>query len=324
MLSSAHGSEGVLRPVAAWITMSSSSSSNGPPEHAVVSYLLAIVSAVNYLDRAAVPFLVVFMAEEFGWDRAQEASVLGAFFLGYLSTQLLGAVMARCFGGRRTLVGALVGWSVAVGAMPFAAWVGGGHPGGALVCHALVGVFEGPIMPVNKHLLTRWIPCDERAAATSLQTFGCAAGALVSTLLTPSLASLVGWRAVLLLYGAIGIGAAAAFLRLVAEEPPLQGRFPPSSRAAYSPLRRADDAQGRSPRAGERGRSPLPTEEATSPRQDASPDRESPGRESPCADVAASAGRGTSVAGACAAARRSAAGAREPRGPRAAETGQPA
>jgi len=41
---------------------------------------------------------------DFNWDELQQGIILASFFYGYVTTQILGGIMAQKFGGKRLLL----------------------------------------------------------------------------------------------------------------------------------------------------------------------------------------------------------------------------
>ena len=54
-------------------------------------------------DRSNIAVAIVYMAKEFGWSSTTQGLVLSSFFVGYLSTQVLGGALADKFGGKWVL-----------------------------------------------------------------------------------------------------------------------------------------------------------------------------------------------------------------------------
>ena len=99
--------------------------------------------AVNHVIRSAVPPLVPFIVQEFGFDNGEAAVLLSAFFQGYLLTQLPGGWAAQKWGAKAVAQLNLAG-NTALLLLPMLA----GRGVRALsFCLCLIGLCQGPLMP---------------------------------------------------------------------------------------------------------------------------------------------------------------------------------
>ena len=65
-----------------------------------VNFSIAIVAMTSNVSKTDSNGTVTY-AKEFDWDSKEQGWVMGAFFWGYLSTQMIGGLMARIIGGGR-------------------------------------------------------------------------------------------------------------------------------------------------------------------------------------------------------------------------------
>lgn len=143
------------------------------------------------------------MAKEYAWNTADQATVMSAFFFGYLVMQFGGALLARRFGAKLVLsVGALL-WSGFTALTPFSADIGFNA---LCSCRFFMGLAEGVAFPAVYHFLAGWIPSSERGRALSTVFTGTHIGTTVALLLSPKLASMTSWRMVFWTFGAAGAG----------------------------------------------------------------------------------------------------------------------
>lgn len=122
------------------------------------------------------------MPSELGWSTPQQSLALSAFFWGYVSSQYIGALLARRFGDptkgleliykylRYFLGGAnIFGIGIfvsAVASLLIPLVVGkAGSNGFMFVCvmRAITGLAQGVTYPCLYHLMNLWIPAKERA-----------------------------------------------------------------------------------------------------------------------------------------------------------------
>ena len=85
---------------------------------------------------------------EFGWDPAVTGTILSAFFVGYLFTQLPGGWLADRFGGKGIIGCAVLWWSLATFVTPFASTVPL-----MLAARIALGIGEG-VTPPALHSMT--------------------------------------------------------------------------------------------------------------------------------------------------------------------------
>lgn len=174
-----------------------------------VLFLLFVVTAINYVDRANLSVAGSQIQSTFQLTSTQLGLLFSMFTWSYAAAQIpIGYVLDRI--GARVLYGsAVILWSLFTFMMGFAS-----HEavtsvsvafGIMLLCRALIGVAEAPSFPCNAKIIASWFPDHERARATatyaSAQYIGLA-------LLTPVLAYIVAahsWEMSFYLCGAAGI-----------------------------------------------------------------------------------------------------------------------
>ncbi|CAG8747049.1 10375_t:CDS:2 [Gigaspora margarita] len=78
---------------------------------------------------------IIYMAKEFNWNHSMQGYVSSSFYIGYISTQIIGGVLTDKFGCRRVLG---------------------------------TGIGEGPTYPAIFSLITKWFPPKERSRAVSV------------------------------------------------------------------------------------------------------------------------------------------------------------
>lgn len=125
-----------------------------------IIFLLFAISAVNYIDRAAISYAIPLMQRELGLSPADTGIILGAFGLGYGVTTLIGGFAVDRYGARVVLTVAALLWSLSIGATALA--------NGFAILYAarvLLGVSEGPNFPALTGAVSHWLSPHERATA---------------------------------------------------------------------------------------------------------------------------------------------------------------
>ena len=170
------------------------------PRRVVLAILGHLMWAVCYADRTNISLAIVPMAAEKGWSSAEQGRILSSFFVGYVTTQLLGGWLSHMYGGKVVLGTAVALWSTATLLTPPAA---DASLGVLLAARVLMGIGEGMALPTLHHLTGRWVPLHERSrflAATAV-------GKFVGTGSAMSCAFLVAqwWPGIFYLFGVLGL-----------------------------------------------------------------------------------------------------------------------
>lgn len=165
----------------------------------VVIALLVLHYANTYLDRVAISQAAPVLRGEFHLSQTELGLVFTAFTVAYALFQLPGGWLADRFGPRRILTGIVTYWSIFTMATA-AAW----NTTSLVVIRFLFGAGEAGAFPSATRAFSRWLPKTERGMAQGVAH----SGARLAGALAPPLAALIitslGWRAVFLIFGAIG------------------------------------------------------------------------------------------------------------------------
>ncbi|CAL1540359.1 unnamed protein product [Lymnaea stagnalis] len=161
---------------------------------------------------------------EFAWPKEIQGLVLGSFFWGYLTTQVMGGWLSQRFGGKHVF-----GWFMFVCAvvtllMPVAARL---HYVALIVTRIIAGICQGVVWPAMAVLWATWAPPLERGMLCSL----CYAGAQIGNVLTFPIAAALcengfdgGWPSVFYVLGALGVVWFVAWMYVVYDSPELHPR----------------------------------------------------------------------------------------------------
>src|SRR5688572_9998242 len=127
--------------------------------------LCSAATFICYIDRTNISVAIIPMAREFGWGPERQGTILSAFFVGYMLTQILGGRLADRYGGKVVLGAGVILWSLFTLATPLAASLG---LGALILARVGLGLGEGVAFPSVYSLIGRWIPIGERARAIAL------------------------------------------------------------------------------------------------------------------------------------------------------------
>ncbi|KAL4629422.1 sialin-like [Arapaima gigas] len=155
-------------------------------------------------------------APRYPWDSATQGFLQGAFFFGYLLTQIPGGYLAGRLGGRFFLGGGVLGTAVLTLFTPLAAQLGVPW---LFALRALEGFGEGVTFPAMMAMWARWAPPLERSRLISFSGAGSNFGAFIALPLTGFICHTLGWPAVFYCCGGAGCLWAVFWFLLVSDEP---------------------------------------------------------------------------------------------------------
>ncbi len=157
---------------------------------------------ICYMDRVNISVAIIPMAKDLGWDPATQGTVLSAFFVGYLATQVLGGRLSDRFGGKVVLGAGVLFWSAFTMITPPAAFLGFGA---LLLARVGMGLGEGITFPSIYSLFGRWLPGGESSRAVGIVFSAIPLGSVFALLATPWIVVHYGWPWAFYSFGAIGL-----------------------------------------------------------------------------------------------------------------------
>jgi ACS family sodium-dependent inorganic phosphate cotransporter len=179
-----------------------------PPKSREIWAIIGLFGFSNYLLRTVLGYIAVAMDHETpggSGDNNRKAIVLSSFFVGYASNNVLAGLAASRFGGMTVLHVACVGWSVCTMLVPTVFDLSDGNAVSVGIVMLVLGVCCAPMFPASQAVLSFFSTPSTISLGASLRAGGCHAGSIVTTFATPFLLSAMGWRALLQLYGALGL-----------------------------------------------------------------------------------------------------------------------
>ena len=163
--------------------------------------LLTVGTLINYLDRTVISVAAPFMTEELGLTAVAMGVVFSAFSWTYAAAQIPGGILLDRFGVRLTYFFSVTIWSAftLLQGLTTNLW-------SLIACRMGLGVAEAPAFPSNSRVLGTWFPQAERASATGVYSIGQYFGLAFLSPLLFWIAATFGWRTLLIVVGAVGIG----------------------------------------------------------------------------------------------------------------------
>lgn len=186
------------------------------PDARRVVLLCAVTMLLASADRTIFSLGSLAIARDLSLSMSTVGLLQSAFFWGYGVTQILGGVAADRFGGAKVLLAGLGLWSVGVAMIPAATLTT--TPVAVIVAaRVLFGAASGCVMPASAAAVALSVPAERRSSSLSLifTFFNC--GSAFGLLLAGSLIQTVGWKAVFLAFGAVGVAWSAIGLATVPE-----------------------------------------------------------------------------------------------------------
>jgi len=157
---------------------------------------------ICYIDRVSISVAIIPMAEHLNWDLKTQSLVMSSFFVGYLVMQIAGGRLADRFGGKVVLGLGVLLWSLFTFLTPPAAMAGLAI---LILARIGMGMGEAVTFPSIYSLYGRWVPDAERSRAVALANSGIPAGTVFALIVTPIIATSLGWEWVFYLFAAVGV-----------------------------------------------------------------------------------------------------------------------
>jgi ACS family glucarate transporter-like MFS transporter len=185
--------------------------------------LLAVVSALTYLDRLNLSIAGKYVQDEFALSMKTMGWILSAFGWGYALFQIAGGWLGDRYGPRKVLTFAILWWSVFTAGTAIAPRLllatAFGLPASFAVLRFMVGIGEASTFPNSNKIVAYWMGCAHRALGNSLPFAGIGVGGSVTPVLIAWLMQRWGWRTAFYVCGALGAVVALVWYRYATDRP---------------------------------------------------------------------------------------------------------
>ncbi|XP_057327307.1 putative inorganic phosphate cotransporter [Microplitis mediator] len=151
----------------------------------------------------------------YAWDEYQVNFILGAFFWGYICTELPGGRLAEVIGAKRVFGYSMLISSIVTLLTPISATFGYKFVAGLRI---ILGFMLGATWPAIHPMTSLWIPPTERSKFIS-NMMASSLGAAITMPICGFLIASVGWESVFYLTGGISIIWSIAWFTLVYDSP---------------------------------------------------------------------------------------------------------
>ncbi len=166
----------------------------------IVGLLLFLATAVNYMDRLALPIVSPEIRKEFGMSETDYGQVITLFLLAY-------AIMYAGSGYVVDRLGAKRGFAVFISFWSAASMLHGLATGkwSLAFYRFLLGLGEPGNWPAAAKVVNEWFPARQRALGIGIFNAGSSAGSAIAPPLIALLTLRFGWRAAFLVTGGAGL-----------------------------------------------------------------------------------------------------------------------
>ena len=162
--------------------------------------LVALATIINYIDRGALGILWPDIKAEFGFSNQDYANIFGVFVLAYAFGQTIFGKIFDWLGTRIGFVLSIGVWSIATALHAF-----GSSVLTFQIFRSILGVAEAGNWPGASKANAEWFPVKERALAQGIFNSGAAIGGILSPLVIAFLSVFLGWKAIFIVIGLIGL-----------------------------------------------------------------------------------------------------------------------
>jgi MFS transporter, ACS family, glucarate transporter len=184
----------------------------------LVSWLF-VLSAVAYLDRVNLSVAGTRLEADYHLSHIQLGWIFSAFLLGYAAFQTPAGWLADSWGPRRVLSAGVLWWGLFT-ALTASLPIGIAHAVLLFISiRFLLGAGEAVIYPAANQFVARWIPTQERGAASGFIFAGVGAGAVFALPLVTYIMLHYGWRSSFWICAAIGFAAGFVWLLAARDTP---------------------------------------------------------------------------------------------------------
>jgi len=163
----------------------------------------------------------------FDWGAREQGWLLGAFFYGYVLTQIPGGRLAEQYGGKKLYgVGVLI-TAIFTILTPLAAHI---DIYALVLVRVVEGLGEGVTFPAMHAMLAVWVPPHERSRLAGLVYSGAQLGTVLSLPISGYLCDKLGWESVFYVFGIIGVVWWVGWCYLVYDTPSTHPTIHPAER----------------------------------------------------------------------------------------------
>jgi len=162
--------------------------------------LVTAAIAISYFDRQTLPVAISSIQRNIPISDQQFSYLQTSFLLAYAALYAIGGRLLDKLGTRRGFMLIMLWWSVACALHGLATGFTL-----LLIARFLLGIGEGGAFPAAARVVSEWIAPEDRSTAMGIINAGTAVGSVLAPPLIGVVLLNIGWRAVFLMAGALGL-----------------------------------------------------------------------------------------------------------------------
>src|SRR5262245_1443223 len=176
--------------------------------------LAVLLAAITYLDRVCISLTAPAMMRDLSLSKVEMSFVFSAFTLAYAIFEIPTGWWGDRIGARKVLTRIVAWWSSFTIATAAAF-----NYSSLLLIRFLFGAGEAGAWPNAARVFSRWFPLAERGTAQRVFFMGAHLAGGLTPILVTALLKVMHWRAVFVIFGAVGFIWAMAWLWWFRDEP---------------------------------------------------------------------------------------------------------
>lgn len=157
----------------------------------------------------------------------QKGLILGAFFYGYIFTNIPGGRLAEVYGTKRVFGGSMLMSSLLTLGTPLATHL---HYSVLIVLRMMIGLCQGVVYPALHVMVARWIPPLERPRFMSFTYMANCVGLILTMPACGFIIDAVGWPTVFYASGSVSLVWVVLWFALMHDSPERHPRISPEER----------------------------------------------------------------------------------------------
>jgi MFS family permease len=155
---------------------------------------------INYIDRGNLATAAPLIQDELHLRATELGILMSAFYYGYVPCMPLMGWLAERFGTHKIFAAAVAVWSIATLLTGFA-----GSFVALLGLRILLGIGESAAFPCASKVIANTVEVSRLGMANGVMSFGYLLGPAVGTLIGGYLMTVIGWRAVFIIFGSVSL-----------------------------------------------------------------------------------------------------------------------
>jgi ACS family hexuronate transporter-like MFS transporter len=183
----------------------------------IVLFLLFLAGVVNYLDRSALSISAPFLQKDLSLSAGQMGIIFSSFSVGYALFNIVGGIASDKFGAKKTLLVAMIVWSLFSGSVGLAVGFVS-----LIIIRVLFGMGEGPLSTTTNKMINSWFPPNKRASTMGIASSGTPLGGAIAGPIVGFICLKFNWRISFAAIMCIGFIWSLAWFKFVKEKPESQ------------------------------------------------------------------------------------------------------